>query len=85
MSEQIATTSQTGSIAADPHSTATLHPAEIDYVVQVSPVANPLGLKALQHQRIYQVWKVLVDHERHVVQVLQLMSSSVMDERYIVN
>jgi len=84
MAEQIATTSTAGN-NTNPQSTTTLHPAEIDYVVRVFPVDNPHDLKALQHQRIYQVWKVLVDHDRQVVQVLQLMSSSIVDERYIVN
>jgi hypothetical protein len=82
MNDQIATTSQTGS-TTHPHS-ETLQPAVVDYVLHVIAVDNPLGLKALQHQTIYQVWKVLVAHGE-VVQVLGLMSSSLMDERYRIN
>jgi hypothetical protein len=83
MSEHIATTSQPGRTSAP--ATPTLLPAEVDYVVRVFPVDNPLGLKALQHLLTCQVWKVLADHEGQVVQVLQLMSSTVLDQRFIVN
>jgi hypothetical protein len=88
MSEHIATTSQSGCDQSPNSSTpqpTTLHPAEIGYIVQVIPVDNPLGLKALEHLRIHNVWQVLVDHEHRVVQRLGLMSSFVQDNRYIVN
>jgi len=82
MSEQIATTSQTGStIHPQPE---TLPPAVAEIVVQVFPVDNPLGLKALEHQGIYRVLKVLVV-KGEVVQVLAVLSSSRVDMRYLVN
>jgi hypothetical protein len=82
MSDQIATTSQSVQ-STEPHC-ETLPTAVVDYVVQVVPVDNPLGLKALQHQGTYQVWKVLVAHGQ-VVQVLELLSSSLVDVRYLNN
>jgi len=82
LKELIATASQTGS-TSNPHSQTSLEPAEIDYVVRIYPVDNPLGLKALEHQRIFNVWKVLIDHDRHVVQTLHLVSSTVMDQRIV--
>jgi hypothetical protein len=82
MSELIATTSQTGStIHPQPE---TLPPAVVDFVVQVFSVDNPLGLKALEHQGIYQVLKVLVA-DGEVVQILAVLSSSRVDVRYLVN
>jgi len=82
MSEQIATTSQTGStIRPQPE---TLPQAVVDFVVQVFPVDNPHGLKALEHQGIYQVLKVLVV-DGQVVQILEVLSSSRVDVRYLVN
>jgi hypothetical protein len=82
MSDHLATPSP-AEVSIEAHS-ATLPAAVVEYVVQLLPVENPLGLKALQYQRIYQVWKVLMV-QGQVVQVLALLSSSVVDERYIYN
>ncbi len=68
----------------NPHSHA-LHPAMVDYVVRVYPAENPLGLKALQHQVTFVVWKVLVDQHQQVVQVLEAVSYTTMDDRYLIN
>jgi hypothetical protein len=60
-----------------------IQPAVVDYVADLLPVDNPHGLKALEHQRIFRVWKVLVDQNGQVLQVLELLSSSVVDVRYL--
>ncbi len=84
MTEQpLATTSKAGD-KTNPHF-QTLQPAVVDYLVRAYPAENPLGLKALQHQVTFKVWKVLVDQDRQVMQMLGLVSCTTMDDRYLIN
>ncbi|MBU6453765.1 MAG: hypothetical protein KGS72_18440 [Cyanobacteria bacterium REEB67] len=57
---------------------------EVDYRVQFLDVENPLGLKELSYKKIYQVWKLLVLNGE-IVEVVGLMSSALVDTRYLYN
>jgi hypothetical protein len=74
-----------GSIVSPSDKNQELQPSAVDYVVRVSPVDNPLGLKELEHQRIQHVWKVMVDQDGDIVQVMGLVSTTLIDTRYLVN
>jgi hypothetical protein len=63
---------------------ATLQPAEVVYAERVLEVENPFGMEALSHQKVFQVWKLLVV-DGQVVQNLGLMSSTIMDDRFLLN
>ncbi len=83
MTDHIGASKQTGGNNSSPsEKREALQPSAVDYVVRVFPVDNPLDLTELRHQRIFQVWKVLVDQNGVILQVMGMISSTVIDTRF---
>jgi|GEM_PF-4919704 len=63
---------------------AILPPAEVDYIIALSDVENPLDLEELRHRKVMYVYKVLhIDGE--IVQWISIEGCSIVDDRYLIN
>jgi len=84
MSDQNATTSlPTGGATTPPETNHVLYPARVEYVVQMYPVPDKLGMGPDPHLRMICVIKLLVDENDVIVQNLGLVGCSTQDIRVV--